>query len=289
MTRTTAAKTMIFALLLALGGGSLFIVTHRHQRQTLTCVIGDAAARAAAVVPASLANRYFDAARIQFGVGTAAIGGWTSLGDAVVVGGQAWLRTTYGASPNYYALVNNRYFQSNYLAYVPLGVRPIKRINVQAGTSAGRLLQELARLYPGGVMVAGYVQMQTLRTIAIAEPAFNGLPIATHTPFYYTEPMETARNTWVYLVGITARLTLARWSMDGAALRRLVPQAQMQDVDGLVDVLRLHEMPTNTQAPPTVQQAATIGQLVGSATLARGELSLYPVQRIARCADAYVH
>lgn len=287
MMRFRPVKAVSIALLLALGAGVLLTIERVRQRQPLTCVIGDAAARADAVIPAALANRYFDAARIQFGLGAAAIGGWTSLGDAVVVGGQAWLRTTYNASPNYYALVTNRYFQTNSLAYVPAGVRAAGQIEVRAGESIADLWQRLARLYPGGVMVAGYAQMQTLHTIAIAQPAFNGLPIAAHTPFYYTEPMESASNVWVYVVGITAQLSEARWSMNAGALRRLVPRAQMRDVDGLVDALRLRIAPTNTGLPPSSDLAAAIGQVVGSSRLARGRLNLYPVYRIADCADTY--
>jgi len=283
-------KSARLLVLVAVAGAILFVASSRVRPQgPLTCVVGDAEARAEAVIPVMLAERYLDARRIQFGLGDAAIGGWTSLGDALITGGRAWLRTTYSSSPNYYALVTNRYFQTNSLAYVPFGVRPSAAVEVQAGEPVYRLWQKLAREYPGGVMVEGYAQMQTLHTIAIAQPAFNGLPILAHTPFYYTEPMESATNAWVYLVGITARLSDTPWWADTDALKRLVPRAQMSNTDGLADVLRLRTAPASIDLPPPVDSAAAVGQMVGSSTLAHGRLHLYPIHRIEDCADAYVH
>ncbi len=289
MNRFILAKSAGLLLLVMLAAAALFVAINRTRRhEPLTCVAGDAEARAEAIIPATLVNRYFDARRIKFGIGDAAIDGWTSLGDAMVTGGRAWLRTTYNASPNYYSLVTNRYFQTSSLAYVPVGVRPGAALEIREGEPVYRLWQRLSQKHPGGVMVEGYLQMQTLHTIAIARPAFNGLPIATHTPFYYTEPMESANDTWVYLVGIAAQLSDTHWWRDSDALKRLVPRAQMSDADGVAEVLWLRAAPSNFDKPPPVDTVSAVGQLVGSSTIAHGWLHLYPVHRVTECVDAYV-
>ena len=270
-------------------GLALFVaVRWVRGHEPLTCVAGSVQARAEAVVPVALANRYLDARHILFGLGDGAVGGWSGLGDAVVAGGRAWLRTTNVALNNYYGLVNGRYFQTSFLAYVPAGTRPSRTLITPPGEDVDRLWQHLARRYPQGVMVEGYVKMRTLYTIAIARPPFSGLPVAAHTAFYYTQPMESASGAWVYLTGIAARPSAAGWWVNTRMLRRLVPRAQMRGTDGLADVLRLHARPVNTDSPPAADTVLAMGQLVGRSTVARGRLRIYPIRRVAECPDAFV-
>ena len=289
MTRSISANLGRVFLTGTAAGLALFVAIYWVRgHEPLTCVAGSVQARAEAVVPVALANRYLDARHILFGLGDGAVGGWSSLGDAVVAGGRVWLRTTNMASNNYYGLVNGRYFQTSFLAYVPAGTHPSRTLITPPGEDVDRLWRHLARRYPQGVMVEGYVKMRTLYTIAIARPPFSGLPVAAHTAFYYTQPMESASGAWVYLTGIAARLSPAGWWVNTRMLKRLVPRAQMRGTDGLAEVLRLRARPVNTDLPPAADTVLAMGQLVGRSTVARGRLRIYPIRLVAECPGAFV-
>ncbi len=276
---------LVRVLLIGVSAGLVLIAAVRRAREhePLTCVAGSARARAEALVPVALADRYLDARHILFGLGDGAVGGWSSLGDAMVTSGRVWLRTTRSASPDYYRLVVDRYFQTSYLAYVPVGTQPRTTLIIPPGEHVYRFWHQLARRYPQGVMVEGYVKMKSLYTIAIARPPFSGLPVATNTPFYYTRPMESANDVWVYLAGIAAYRR-----GNSRMLERLVPYGQMRGSDGLADVLQLRARPVTTDSPPAADTVLTVGQLVGRSTVSRGRLRIYPIYRATNCPDAYV-
>ncbi len=74
-----------------------------------------------------------------------------------------------------------------------------------------QLWESLARQYPEGVMFSGYVRLAPLRLIAIARPAIDGRAVLKNAAYYYTRPMESAPEAWVYVVGIgTAKSTISR-------------------------------------------------------------------------------
>ena len=277
-----------FLLVLAAGLLLFAVMRKLRGREPLTCVAGSARARARAIVPVALATRYLDARRILFGIGDGAVHGWKSLGDAVVAGGRVWLRSTNTASPDYYSLVVNRYFQTSFLAYVPPGTQPSTTNVMPPGEDIDQIWRQLAHRYPQGVMVEGYAKLKTLDTIAISRPPFSGLPVATHTPFYYTQPMESADGAWVYLIGIAGRLSPAHWWTDLTALRRLVPRGQMHGADGVADVLQLRARPADTDSPPDPSTVLGVGQLVGRSKVARGQMRIYPIRRISDCSRAWV-
>lgn len=251
-----------------------------------TCVTGSAAARAQAAVPEPLRDRHLDAGDMQVGLGTAAIGGWESLGDALAVGGRVWLRTTHKRSPRYYRVVANRYFQSNYFVHVPAGRAPAGSLSIPADTALGALADNLARRYPAGVMAAGYTRFDTLASIAIAEPAVNGEPIARHAARYYTRPMEAHRNAWTYTVLLTAPAS-ATHSDEGKLLFQATEKNAARPL--LVHALRLNGEPPDRQRPPGDAHVAGLGQVLGESVLAEGELALYPITRLGACAESTTH
>ncbi len=276
-------------LLVGAAGLLMFAVKHRlRERDPLTCIAGSVQARARAIVPVSLATRYLDAQRIRFGIGDGAVGGWKDLGDAVVAGGLVWLRSTDTTSPDYYHLVTSRYFQTSYLAYVPAGTQPSATHVMPPGETVDQIWRQLASRYPQGVMVEGYAKMRMLATIAISRPPFSGLAIASDTPFYYTEPMESANDVWVYLIGITGQLTPARAWTRKRSLINLVPRAQMHNASGLADALLLRGSPQNTDLPPPADTVRNLGQVVGYSTVARGQMRIYPIRRISGCSSAWL-
>ena len=267
----------------------LMFVRFGQNHRIDTCILGDAGERVRGVIPAQLEHVYVDARRIQFGLGSAAIGGWTSLGDGLVTGGKAWLRTTHPASPHYYSLVANRYFQTNFLAYVPPGVPPLKILRLEPGTRAGQLWKTLAARYPGGVMLEGYARMQPLHTIAIAQPAIDGKSISRHTPEYYTQPMETWADSWLYVVGYARDPALSGHEPGTASMKQLDAEP-LSTTYGLMHVLMLNDAPSDTaQVPvPASANVANIGQLVGDSVFIEGELRLYPMHHAAACVEALV-
>ncbi len=266
----------------------LMLVRFGQNPRIDTCLLGDAGTRARGVIPAQLEHVYVDAHHIQFGVGSAAIGGWASLGDGLVAGGKVWLRTTHPASPRYYSLVANRYFQTNFLAYVPPGVPPVKILRLEPGTRAGQLWKTLAARYPRGVMLEGYARMQPLRTIAIAQPAIDGKSIHRHTPEYYTQPMETWPDTWLYVVGYARGPALSAGHKPGTAGIQQLDAESASTTYGLTHVLLLNGAPSDTAQVPAPANVANIGQLVGDSVFIEGELRLYPIHHAAACVEALV-
>jgi hypothetical protein len=240
----------------------------------VTCVNGGAATRYAAQVPGSLRQRYLDARRMRVGIGSAAIGTWDSLGDAVAVNGLVYLRTTYPASPNYYRLVANRYFQSNDFVWVSDERVASVRWRIPAVQTAAQLLETLAQRYPGGVIAAGYVRFAELRTIAIAQPAAGALPILPNAASYYTRPMEVAHDQWTYVVA------LALPANHRNAERLLPPGGK---TSGIAYALRLADIPVDMKAPPETTEIGGLGQIVGDSAMAEGQLDLYPVGRLEEC------
>jgi hypothetical protein len=247
------------------------------------CLFGDTLARAQGRVPPALVPVYLDAEKIAFGFGSAAIGGWDSLGDAVVTGGEVWIRSTNSRSPKYYDVVSNRYFQSNALVYIAPGVEAASDWRATAATPLAQLWAELAKKYPRGVMFSGYVRLAPLRMIAIARPAIAGRPLRQNAAYYYTRPMQSAPAAWAYLVGIAAGETAAA-GPDRDWLGPLFDATSSPDgqARGLVHALWLKSPPAAATAPQR-EAVRGVGQLVSGSIIAEGELKLYPLTRTGGC------
>jgi hypothetical protein len=274
-------------ILLGIGLASAIIFGPLWWRPAVPCVAGDLTARAQARVPDKLGEIYLDAHYMQIGFGSAAIGGWEGLGDAIAVGGLAWVRTTHARSPKYFATVSNRYFQSNGFAYIPHDRGNASRFRLEQPTPLAQLWESLARQYPEGVMFSGYVRVAPLRLIAIARPAIDGRAVLKNAAYYYTRPMESAQEAWVYVVGIgTAKSTISR--MGRAWLSSLLTsRADTAGTGaGLAHALWLKSAPVDVQSPPTRENVNAVGQLVADqTTLMEGEFKLYPVTRAGGCGN----
>lgn len=271
-------------ILLGVGAIAAVIFGPLWWRPASPCVAGDMTVRAQARISESLKEIYFDAQKMQFGLGSAAVGGWEGLGDAVAAGGRAWVRTTNARSPKYFETVSNRYFQSNGFVYIPPGVAGESNWRVPPSTSLAQLWELLAKKNPEGVMFAGYVRLSPLRLIAIARPAIDGRSVLKNAPSYYTRPMESVPEAWAYVVGIAATSASAT-RPDRAWLASLLaanPNRASQGT-GLVHALRLNSAPENLQSPPTPENVNAVGQLVADSAIAEGELRLYPVTRAGDC------
>ena len=272
------------AILFGVGIAAAVIFGPLWWRPVSPCVFGDMTDRAQARLPPVLKDVYLDAEKIRFGLGSAAVGGWDSLGDAVVVGGEAWVRTTNTRSPKYYDVVSNRYFQSNALVYIAPGIAAESSWQPTQVTPLAELWTTLAKKYPGGVMFAGYLHLTPLQLIAIARPAIDGRPVLKNAPYYYTHPMESATEAWAYVVGIAAGDAVAtRPNRDWlSALLRTESRRPNQGL-GLAHALWLKSAPAVTASPPTREEIMAVGQLVAGSAIAGGELKLYPVTRAGGC------
>ncbi len=277
-----AAKKL--GILIGLGVVAAVIFGPPWWRPVNPCVIGDMSARAQAQVPAALKEIYFDAQKMRFGLGSAAVGGWEGLGDALAVDGSAWIRNTNNRSPKYYATVSNRYFQSNGFVFVPPGIESDQRWRVASPTTLAQFRETLAEKNSPGVIFAGYVRLAPLRLIAIAHPAIDGRPVSKNAPYYYTRPMQSAPEAWAYVVGVAAaNASIKRADHAWLSSMLIAPPSRQDAGAGLVHGLWLKSAPDDLRSPPRRDQVLAVGQLMAEATLVEGELTLYPVTRAGGC------
>jgi hypothetical protein len=277
-----AAK--ILAILIGLGVFAAVIFGSPWWRPVNPCIVGDLSARAQAQVPAAVTQIYFDAQKMRVGLGSAAVGGWEGLGDAVVVDGSAWIRNTNNRSPKYYAAVSNRYFQSNGFVYVPYGIESEQQWRVSSPTSLAQLLEALAKKDPVGVIFAGYVRLAPLRLIAIAHPAIDGRTLSKNAPYYYTRPMQSAPEAWAYIVGVAAANASMKRADHSWLSSMLIAAPSRQDTAvGLVHGLWLNAAPIDSHSPPQRSDVLAVGQLIAESEMVEGELTLYPVSRAGVC------
>ncbi len=275
------------AFWITLGFVDFVLVLNLLKAQPLpgACVVGDVRARLAAHIPEALRNRRLDAEHIGIGLGTATVGGWEGLGDALVVSGRAFVSSTRRTAGDVNALVSDRFFQTSHLVYVPPATRARDSLRVQPGTSLDAVWRQLAVRYPDGVLVAGTVQWQQLRRYALTNPPINGLPVFEHSTHYYTQPMETLADTWTYLVGIAAH---PRAMPGGHGLStRLFARRPDGDLDLPAHVLVLQRMPVDS-ARAAMAEVVSVGRAAGGSLLAGGTLILYPLQITLACEDAFV-
>ncbi len=273
-------------ILFGIGVAAAIIFGPLWWRPVVPCVAGNLTARAQARVPDNVKEIYFDAGNMQFGLGSAAIGGWEGLGDAIAAGGSVWVRTTRAESAKYFTTVSNRYFQSNGFVYIPLDREHKSSLRLEQTTPLLELWETLANQYPEGVIFSGYVQLAPLHLIAIARPAIDGHPVLKNAPSYYTRPMESAQEAWAYVVGIAAAKSTTSRS-DHAWLSSLLAARpdRAGNGAGLAHVLWLKSVP-DMQLPPARDNVQAVGQLVVETTkVIKGEFRLFPVTRAGSCDD----
>lgn len=270
----------------AFAGFVLLLNLLKSQALPGACMVGDVRARLAARIPAELRFVQLDAERIDTGLGTAAVGGWEGLGDALVVSGRAFVNSTRGDGGGFRGVVSDRFFQTSHLVYVPPAARARDRLRVPPGTPLDALWRQLAVRYPGGVLVAGTVRWQRLRRYAMTRPPIDGLSIFGHTAHYYTQPMEILADAWTYLVGIVAH---PRAMPSGSGLyARLFARRPDGGLDLPAHVLVLKAMPADPARAPTAAETISVGRAASGSVLAGGTLKLYPLDNILACEEAFV-
>ena len=245
------------------------------------CVIGDARARNEAFVPGALASRYFDARTLNLGFGLAAIGDWQGLGDALVVGGRAYVRSTAPNSPQYYQTVDNPFFLSNFLLGIPADMAPAQRVSVADPQSLAKIFDTLAQEHSRGGIVAGYALAKDLATIALARAPIRAVPVSTHAQHYYTEPLERRHDVWIYLAALTPG-TPAFWQ---SGARPRYARAYGDD-RSFAQALILHGAPRDPAAPPQPEDVAALGRPLPRSIIARAELTVFPLAGVRDCTDA---
>jgi hypothetical protein len=307
-----------FWVTLAFAGFVLLLHLLKPQPLPGVCVVGDVRARLAAQIPETLRHVQLDAQRIGVGLGTAAVGGWEGLGDALVVAGQVYVASTRSDAPAVQTLdrslparsrplapdavylarpwvrassipglvVQDRHFQTSSLVYAPPAARARATLRVEPGVPLDALWRELAVRYPDGVLVAGTVQWQRLRRYALTRPPIDGLSLFAHTTHYYTQPMENLSDVWSYLVGIAAH---PRAMPSGSRLyRKVFARRPNGDLDLPAHVLVLKSMPADPARAPTAEETVSVGRAASGSSLAGGQLTLYPLENIVACEDAFL-
>ncbi len=263
----------VFALFVVL------LVTLKREPTPGLCVLGDAREHRAGRIPAGLVEEVFNASAFSVGVGSAASGGWEGLGEALIVGGEAFVRNTAFESPQYYKLQRTPLFQASTFAAVPAGVPARDRLVLTPGNSMSDVLQRLASRYPEGVLAAGFVQFELLRRFAISRPPIHGEAILARPARYYSEPMESGEQVWTYVVA----LAMGNRPAPDALAARLLPLRANGAPESFAMALALAEPPALTDETPNRSTLRNLGRVSSSSVVARGELALYPARPLGHC------
>ena len=291
------AAARAFWVTIAFAGFVLVLNLFNPRSLPGACVVGDVRARLAGRVPETLRSVQLDAERIGIGLGTAAVGGWDGLGDALIVSGQAFVHSTRPGAPVPasmlppfagvdQALVNDRLFLTSHLVYIPPATRARDSLRVKPGTPLDALWRQLAVRYPDGVLVAGTVQWQRLRRYAITRPPIDNMSVFEHTAHYYTQPMENLPGAWTYLAGIAAD---PRTMPSGNELyANLIARRPDGSLDLPAHVLVLRAMPLDPARAPAAEEAVSVGRAASGSVLAGGTLKLYPLRNLLACDGAFV-
>jgi hypothetical protein len=277
--RLDVLTVVIFAALI------VALVALRQPPAPGVCVVGDAGARLAARIPPELARTYVDSARFRLGFGGGAIGSWAGLGEALAVDGTVYVRSTEYGTPQYFRLLKARRFQTTAFAYVPRGTTPRETVPLRRAASFGDTWRELGVRYPGGALIAGFVQFRSLHTIAISRPATEGLSLLQHPAHYYTEPMQTADNAWAYVVGMVAPGPPLPTRVDERLFQHLIARDRDGQLDTYGLALRLAEPPRGNSRVADLQPVS-LGRVTADSIIEQGEVSAYPADRLAACRDA---
>lgn len=247
------------------------------------CVLGDQRAYLAARIPAGLWHTEFDAATMAVGLGTAAVGDWRTLGDALVAGGRLYLHSAAVDSAPHRRLIRAHRFRTSSLLYLPATAAWLDRLTPAAGSTLEQLLQQLTARYPRGALMAGYVRFRELSLWTVSRPAIDGLPVAEHVTDYYTEPARTATDAWVYLVGVGARRPLPAPQRDDPLYQRLLAPRPDDTELSRVHALLLAAAPADPDLPPDPLAVLDVGQVARGSVIDGGALRLFPFARLVAC------
>lgn len=248
------------------------------------CVLGDARALHAAVVPPELANEVFAAGHIRAGFGVASTREWTRLGEAIAVDGMLYTRPTDPAARDYYQLDSGHTFRSSAFAALPDDAVTRERVVLRAGQNFETLWRELGAQFPDGALAVGLVEFRRLQTLAIARAPTLGLPVYSASALYYTEPMETRAPALALIVGLAAHRNVLSARGGEELFARLVARRPDGRADLYAQALVL-DAPrlTSWSQLPRPLPAQAVGRIAGTSVIERGELLLYPATQLDAC------
>lgn len=248
------------------------------------CVLGDARALHAAVVPPELANEKFDAARLRAGFGFATTHAWTRLGEAIVVEGMLYTRPTDPEARDYYQLDSATSFRTTAFAALPNDAVTRERVVLRAGQRFDALWRELGAQFPDGALAVGLVEFRKLQTLAISRPPTLGLPVYSSSALYYTEPMETRAPALALITGLTAHRGVLSARGGEELFARLVARRPDSKPDLYAQALVLNAPRlTSWGQLPRPLPAQAVGRIAGTSIIERGELLLYPATQLGEC------
>jgi hypothetical protein len=248
------------------------------------CVLGDARAFHAAVVPPDLANVFFSATPMRAGFGVASTGDWTRLGEALVVDGTLYTRPADPAARDYYRLDSGQALRTTAFAALPQNAVTRERVVLRTGQHFDALWRELGAQFPDGALVLGLVEFRRLQTLAISRPATTGLPIYSASALYYTEPMESRANAQALIVGLVAHRGVFGARGKEELFARLVARRPDSRADLYAQALVLNAPRLSSWSSlPRPLPAVAMGRIAGASIIERGELLLYPATQLSDC------
>jgi hypothetical protein len=187
---------MTFKLTLTPTGAKPIIAAH----------IGSVVDVIAGHVPNPLKEQRYSAHDYQYGFEIASPENFESLGEAILVNGYCFSRSTNSHASDFYKTLSGENFVTSGIFLIPLNAKPTYQVDVQFDKvcSLDKLYHELFAQIKQPFALTGFVNFTQLHIAAIAKPPIHDQNIFDHAAMYYPFPSELLTEGSAFIVGAVA-------------------------------------------------------------------------------------
>lgn len=185
---------------------TILLSHHQGSIQTKVGHIGSVKDVIAGHVAPSLAKKYYQAADYQYGFELASPKGLNSLGEAVLVNGHCFTRSTDKHSKHYLQTISGPTFLTSGLFVIPKGGQETYHLYkvFAIPLSLAVLYDKLYAIIEQPFVMAGFVEFTQLHCTAIAKPPIYDEPIFNYRQQYYPHLPQILRHQPTFIVGAVA-------------------------------------------------------------------------------------
>ena len=250
--------------------------------------VGDVKDVIAGRVPAE-SHRWIDADSFLLGFEAGSPEGMEGLGEFLAVNGTAYTKSTLEDSPRYYQVVHDDAFVTTGAVFLPPDSRPAARVTFGDDPSHGTIT--MAALYDElyhatgeqAYVVAGFVEFDTLETLAVSRAPIYGEDLFQNRSSYYRFGPQKTHRASTYLVGCAADFDAEPDPTRRDALGRVLYDNPYDTTTGLTTHAHVLVLDEPLRSSRTIHPDAVtdVNHLLSQSTVRRARLHLYPISQLA--------